>query len=148
MKPVLRIEKDTPLVPRAAAEGVCHEAAVWLHQPLPRRFVRELTAYANTVYAHNARFRRKVRGEGTRGRDYLWVFMRHWLCALLADRRPQLHARLPSSYSVGRPLPPKQTAPPRCHEMVQTPPPPAKLRPRPRPAPDYAFAAAAHFHFA
>src|SRR5213593_869980 len=94
-----RMKSDTPIVPRAVAEGVCEEASVWLDQPLPRRWVRELTAYANTVYAHNARFRRKVRAPGNSGRDYLWVFARHWLCALLAERRPHLHARLPASYT-------------------------------------------------
>jgi len=32
-----RIELDTPIVPRAVAEGVWEEAGVWLGQPLPRR---------------------------------------------------------------------------------------------------------------
>ncbi len=68
---VPRIELDTPIVPRAVAEGVCEEAGLWLGQPLPRRWVRELTARANTIYAHNPRFRRKVRANGVSGRDYL-----------------------------------------------------------------------------
>ena len=34
---VPRIELDTPIVPRAVAEGVWEEAGVWLGQPLPRR---------------------------------------------------------------------------------------------------------------
>jgi hypothetical protein len=122
-------------------EAVCEEAAVWLGQPLPRRWIRELTAYANTVYACNPRFRRNVRAKGNQGRDYLWAFTRHWLTALMWDRRPQLHARLPDSYSIGHPLPPKGSAPPRRLETVRRIPP----RSRPRPAPDYAFAAAAHF---
>ena len=107
-----RIELDTPLVPRAVMEGVCEEAGIWLDQPLPHRWVRELTAFANTVYAHNPRFRRKVRGKGNSGRDYLWMFARHWLSALLAERRPQLSARLPSDYRIGRELPPKPDRPP------------------------------------
>ncbi len=32
---VPRIELDTPIVPRAVAEGVCEEAGLWLGQPLP-----------------------------------------------------------------------------------------------------------------
>jgi len=111
-RPAPRIEVDTPLVPRAVAEGVCEEAGVWLDQPLPRRWIRELTARANTIYAHNPRFRRKVRGPGNLGRDYLWMFARHWLSALLWEHRPQLHARLPSSYNIGHPLPPKPDMPP------------------------------------
>ena len=143
----LRIESDTPIVPRAVMEAVCEEAGVWLGQPLPRRWVRELTAYANTVYAHNPRFRRKVRAPGDRGRDYLWAFTRHWLAGLMWEQRPQLHARLPNSYSVGHPLPPKPSVPRRRPKTIRRIPPSARLRPPPRPAPDYAFAAAAHFHF-
>ena len=56
-----RIESDTPILPRAVMEAVCEEAGVWLGQPLPRRWIRELTARANAVYARNPRFRRKVR---------------------------------------------------------------------------------------
>ena len=66
---VPRIELDTPIVPSAIAVAVVEEAGVWLGQPLPRRWIRELTAYANTVYAHNPSFRRRVRGQGTTGRD-------------------------------------------------------------------------------
>src|SRR5437773_2848981 len=134
---IRRIESDTPIVPRAVMEAVCEEAGVWLGQPLPRRWVPELTAYANTVYAHNPRFRRKVRAPGNRGRDYLWAFTRHWLAGLMWERRPQLHARLPNSYSVGHPLPPKPAAPHNRLKAVRRIPPPA--RPRPHSAPDYAF---------
>jgi len=87
------------------AEGVCEEVTAWLQSPLPRRWVRELASYANTVYAHNDRFRRRIHGAGNRGRDYLWMFMRHWLASFLYQRRPRLHARLPASYCVGAVLP-------------------------------------------
>jgi len=147
MNPIPRIESDTPIVPRAVMEAVCEEAGVWLGQPLPRRWVRELTAYANTVYAHNPRFRRKVRALGNGGRDYLWAFVRHWLAGLMWERRPQLHARLPNSYSVGHPLPPKPAVPPRPRRTVRRIPPSARLRPRRRRAPDYGFSGGAHFHF-
>src|SRR5260221_10791275 len=89
-----RIESDTPIVLRAVMEAVCEEAGVRLGQTLARRWVRELTARAQTIYAHNPRFRRKVRANGERGRDYLWTFARHWLAGLLSERRPQLHARM------------------------------------------------------
>src|SRR5207248_10130975 len=82
-----RTESDTPIVPRAVMEAVCEEAGVWLGHPLPRRWIRELTAYANTVYAHNPRFRRKVRALGNGGRDYLWAFVRHWLAGLRSEER-------------------------------------------------------------
>lgn len=101
------IEQDTPIVPRAVAEAVCEEVAVWLHEPLPRRWIRELTAQANTVYANNERFARQIRAAGDRGRDQLWVFMRHWLAARLWKHRPEWYARLPASFAVGRELPPR-----------------------------------------
>jgi hypothetical protein len=54
LKIASRLEQDTPLRPRAVAEGVCEEASVWLNEPLPRRWLHELIAEANTVHAHNA----------------------------------------------------------------------------------------------
>jgi hypothetical protein len=126
-------------------ESVCEEAAVWLGQPLPRRWVRELTALANTVYARNPHFRRNVCATGDQGRDYLWAFTRHWLSGLMWKRRPQLHARLPDSHSVGHPLPPKQAVAPRARKTVRKTSLPTRLRPRP--ASNYAVAAAAHFYF-
>lgn len=111
MKRIPRIETDTPLIPAGVARSVREEVGVWLGEPLPQRWVRELAARANTVYAHNAQFRRYIRGKGTRGRDWLWVFMRHWLADLLGEQRPLLYARLPSSYASGHPLPEKNSAP-------------------------------------
>ena len=137
-----RIESNTAIVPRAVMEAVCEEAGVWLGQPLPRRWIRELTARANAVYARNPRFRRKVCAQGDRGRDYLWAFTRHWLAGLMWERRPQLHACLPNSYSVGHPLPPKPVAPDRRRKKPHS-------RPSRFPActTEQSWAAAAHFHF-
>ena len=144
---ILRIESDTPIVARAIMEAVCEEAGVWLGQPLPRRWIRELTARANAVYARNPRFRRKVRASGDSGRDYLWTFTRHWLAGLMWERRPQSHTRLPNSYGVGHPLPPKPSVPSRRPKTARRIPPSARLRSPPRSAPGYACAAAAHFPF-
>jgi len=38
------MELETPLRPRAVAEAVWEEAGVWLEQPLPRRWLRELSS--------------------------------------------------------------------------------------------------------
>lgn len=101
-----RIEDDTPIVPRAAAELVCEEASQWLGEPFPRAWVAELAERANVVYQHNARFRQLLRKRGDAGWEWLVAFMRHWLCALLASRRPDLSERLPGPYAVGQGLPP------------------------------------------
>jgi hypothetical protein len=136
------MELDTPLRPRAVAEAVWEEASVWLEQPLPRRWLRELIAEANTVYAHNPRFRRKLRANGNSGRDWLWAFTRHWLAALIHERRPQLHRRLPNSYNTGDPLPPKPAISVQRNGGVQMRPMHVRL-----PASNgYALAAAAHFY--
>jgi hypothetical protein len=104
MKRVAQIDVDTPLRPRAVAEGVWEEASVWLGRPLPRRWLRELIAEAKTVYVHNARFRRKMRANGDSGREWLWLFARHWLAALIHEPRPELHKHLPASYNRGEGL--------------------------------------------
>jgi hypothetical protein len=101
-----RIEDDTPLHPRAAAELVCEETSLWLAEPFPPEWAGELAERANVVYQHNARFRQLLRRHGDAGRDWLIAFMRHWLYALLDSRRPDLCHRLPRSYAVGRELPP------------------------------------------
>jgi len=103
--PSRRIDQETPIVPRAIAEGVCEEACVWLRQPLPRTWAKSLVTHANEAYAHNARFRRRVRNPANAGRDWLWAFMRHWLAALIRRNRPDLYRRLPSTCAVGLPLP-------------------------------------------
>lgn len=146
MKQTPRIELDTPILPHFIARCVHEDAGAWLDQPLPRRWIRELTARANTVYARNERFRRKIRAGGNRGRDYLWVFMRHWLAGLLWERRPHLYARLPASYGNGDDLPPPRSpalSPPPVKMVRRVTP---QVRPRLRPKPNYAWAAAAHFH--
>ena len=106
-----RIGDDTPIIPRGVAERVCEEACLWLGEPFPRAWVAELAERASVVYQHNAGFRRLLRRRGNAGRDWLWAFMRHWLCALLASRRPDLYRRLPAPYAVGRDLPPPPRTP-------------------------------------
>lgn len=106
-KPPPRIEIDTPLVPDAVAVAVLEEATVWLAESLPRSWRNELAERANAIYARNAQFRQRIRGPGTRGRDCLWAFTRHWLAGLLCEHRPHLYERLPDSYYSGYPLPEK-----------------------------------------
>lgn len=97
-----RIERETPILPRAIAGSVLEEASAWLGEQLPTSWIAELEARANTVYPANQRFRRRIRGGGNSGRDWLWAFTRHWLAALLKRRRPELFIRLPHRYCVGQ----------------------------------------------
>ena len=126
------IELETSIVPHSIATAVLEEASRWLGKPLPEQWALELIERANTVYAHNARFRRTLQARGNAGRDLLWAFARHWLCALIGRERPHLHKDLPGSYNVGCNLPPKP---------VRT------AKPAARSRATQAWAAAAHFHF-
>ena len=96
--------RDTGLIPFAAAQTVVEEAAHFLGVPLPRRFAVRLSAQATLIYANSASFRQKLRRPGERGRDMLYLFMRHWLAARLHSEQPALFARLPASYATGTPL--------------------------------------------
>lgn len=102
-----RIEIDTPIIPWAVAVAVWEEACVWLAVELPRSWIVILAVRANEIYAHNPRFRRLLQRPGNAGRDWLWAFTRHWLAALIWKHRRDWHARLPVSYNVGQPLPPR-----------------------------------------
>jgi hypothetical protein len=70
--------------------------------PLPDEWIAELAEHAQVVYHHNPHFRRLLRRAANAGSDWLESFTRHWLCAILASRRPDLLSRLPPSYAIGR----------------------------------------------
>src|SRR5207253_8503255 len=72
------------------------------------------------------------------------TLFRSWLSGLMWERRPQLLARLPNSYSVGHPLQPKRSVTFRRPKTAPKIPPSARLRSSPRPAPDYAFRSEEH----
>jgi hypothetical protein len=95
------LERETPLVPLAAAETVIEEISQFLGEPLPRRYAHALAHRARRCYAHGRNFRRRLCEPGDHGRDWLYCFLRHWLAARLQADRPQLYARLPLSFSVG-----------------------------------------------
>jgi hypothetical protein len=99
------IERDTPIIPAAVAGAVWPEASAWLGVELTREWIRRLTVRANVIYFHNPRFRRKIRSRGITGRDWLWIFTRHWLAAMIRKRDYALYTRLPDSHSVGGDLP-------------------------------------------
>ena len=81
-------------------------------EQFPRLWLAER---ANVVYLHNARFRRLLRKYGDTGNGCLLAFMRHWLCGLLAGRRPDLCQRLPGKFAAGQKLPPP---PPSAHSAA------------------------------
>lgn len=112
-----QLERETALVPLAAARQVLEEVSLWLGTPLHGRYAARLAFQARRIYAHSASFRAKLRRPGDRGRDTLYVFMRHWLAARLHAERPDLYARLPQSFASGSPLPHRSPAP---HPILPT----------------------------
>jgi hypothetical protein len=100
--PMKGIANSTPIIPGAIAFAVWNEASGILSVDLPRSWIAQLACHAEVVFRHNPKFRARVCAGGNSGRDYLWSFMRHWLCGMLFEHDPSLRARLPKGYEVGR----------------------------------------------
>jgi hypothetical protein len=100
-----QLEATTLLAPIAIARQVLEEASLFLGEPLPGRYAAGLAHRARRIFAHSERYRRRISAAGEAGRDWLYVFMRHWLAGRLYAERPELFARLPQSYCDGEPLP-------------------------------------------
>ena len=101
----LWIERDTLIIPEVVARAVCEEASVWLSEELPREWIRRLAVRADVIYFHNPRFRQAIRRKGYAGRDYLWMFTRHWLATMIRRRDYDLYTRFPAVYRTGGDLP-------------------------------------------
>jgi prepilin-type N-terminal cleavage/methylation domain-containing protein len=99
------LERDTQLMPWLIAESVCGEVSHFLDVDLPARYAVWMEAKAEACYASPGHFRKLMRGSGNAPRDWLRVFMRHWLAALLGTERPDLYECLPDTFALGQPLP-------------------------------------------
>jgi hypothetical protein len=110
-----QIERETGLVPIAAARQVLDEASAFLGVNLPGRFAVRIAFMAHRVYAHSPSFRRRLRGTDDRARDKLYAFLRHWLAARLHEERPDLYRRLPADFAMGQELLPPMIKPAASH---------------------------------
>lgn len=108
------IEKDTPILPDVVAKTIIEDVRHFTG----RRFAREgmylqaLVERAAGLYLHSPSFRKKIRGAGNSGRDYLYTFMRHWYAGILLDNESiavhQLRqAGVWNDFANGRALPTK-----------------------------------------
>jgi hypothetical protein len=71
-------------------------------------YVDELVKKTETLYQVNADFKRKLNSNaraGNAGRDYLYMFMRHWLSSILLRNFPGCRSVVPQSFMSGKPLP-------------------------------------------
>lgn len=98
------LERDTLLLPEVIAESVVAEASRYLHADLPTDFPSRLAAKAYHLYPRHRHFHRMLNRPGNRGRDNLYVYMRHWTASWLNRERRALFKRMPWEYSLGRPL--------------------------------------------
>jgi hypothetical protein len=100
-----KLERDTLLMPDAIAESVVSEASRYLNAELPTDFAERLAAKAHRLYPRHAHFHKMLNRPGNRGRDYLYMYMRHWTCSWLKRERYALYKKLPWSYAQGKKLP-------------------------------------------
>jgi len=133
-----RIELDTPiragaLLWRAFARQPYGLAA--LASPLGSRTHRR----ANTVYAHNPRFRRIFAAGATKGARLSWTFARHWLAGLVSGRVIS-HLPAPARCFQPRPAVAGQTAHLSFATQIRTQKMAAPARRRLHPTPQYGFA--------
>jgi len=105
------LERDTLLMPEAIAESVVQEAERFLKTDLPADYATRLAAKAHYLYPRHKHFHKMLNRPGNRGRDNLYVYMRHWTCGWLKGERRSLYRQLPWSYAVGRPLPRERGVP-------------------------------------
>src|SRR5271157_4237293 len=99
------LERDTQLMPWLVAETVCDEVSQFLGLDLPARYAVWLEAKAELCYSGRRHFHKLMRGRGNAPREWLYVFMRHWLASILHLERPDLCRCLPMSFVYGRRLP-------------------------------------------
>ncbi len=101
------IENDTPILPHIIADAVIRELDVYLHNQYGETMVGTeemanlLAARAERIYTRNQQFRKSLCGGSIAGRDRLYVFMRHWLTALLRETQPHIYNMLPPRFCVG-----------------------------------------------
>ena len=92
-------------MPEAIAESVVQEAERFLKADLPGDFAARLAAKAHRLYPRHKHFHKVLNLPGNRGRDSLYMYLRHWTASWLKRERPALFKRLPWSYALGSKLP-------------------------------------------
>lgn len=94
-----RLERETYLTPYIIAETVCREARYLTRSDVPMGYETWLVRRARQLYAINVGFNRRLRADS--GRDWLYMFLRHWITARLKREHPRLGRLLPDSFAIG-----------------------------------------------
>src|SRR5690348_11443267 len=88
-----QLERDMLLWPEAIAESVVLEASRYLGAALSSDFPARLAAKAYHLYPRHRHFRKVLNRPGNRGRENLYVYMRHWTASWLKRERSALFRR-------------------------------------------------------
>ena len=100
---VTRFERRTGNCPLLLAVITLDQLKNHLRADLPEDLADEVAQRAESVFARNARWRKKF--QGRRGNAPLAMFLRPWLAAALCKRQSPLFRRLPEAFKIGQPLP-------------------------------------------
>ena len=92
-------------MPEAIAASVVQEVERFLKADLPDNFAERLAAKAQQLYPRHRHFHKGLNRPGNRGRENLYMFMRHWPAGWLKRERNPLHKKLPYSFGMGQRLP-------------------------------------------
>ena len=95
------LERDTLLWPEVIAESVVTEVVCFLDAEIPADFAERLSAKAYYLYGRHRHFHKMLNERGDRGRDNLYMYMRHWTAGWLKRERYALFKRLPWEYALG-----------------------------------------------
>jgi hypothetical protein len=122
-EPVREFERQTSYCPLYLAWHILDEARTYFRTPIPEAFADKLAHRAEAAFAHDPSWARKASNfaeasmdrspragarqqfEYRRQREFILMFMRHWLAGVLAREEPALFRQLPESFKIGRPLP-------------------------------------------
>ena len=109
---ISEFEKQTTYCPLYLAWRILDEARDYFRTPIPEAFADKLAHRAEAVFARHPFWARKaapcagqLQFQSQRQREFILMFMRHWLAGVLARERPALFRDLPESFKVGHPLP-------------------------------------------
>lgn len=96
------IERETVLLPDVIAENVVNEVSHFTRSELGGDYTNRLVEKAEKIYSKDRQFTRLLKREA--GRDYLYMFMRHWLASWLKREQRALFNKLPESFGMGKKL--------------------------------------------
>lgn len=99
-----QLERDTLLWPEAIADSVVGEVCCCLDTDISGNLAEYLAAKAYYLYPRHRHFHKMLNRAGNRGRDNLYMYMRHWTAGWLKRERYALFKRLPWEYALGRRL--------------------------------------------